>query len=335
MIKKLGNKSLLLILIVLLAIFGTARYFSTKNGENTFQTAIVPHIDSAKMNGMVIFQKPDKKGKPLPFIFTRKGKDWYVSQGTVSGRAEQRVANYMISQMEQIRPDRLASNDVKDWKQYDVNDSLGTRVVFLYDKDTALDVIVGRFSYIPQQKQSLSYVRISGQKEIYAVNGFLSMNITEDFNAWRDKKIMPGDYASWTRLTFTYPADSGFTITKDSNNQWSFSDGRKPDSASASNIIKSIANQNYGTFVDNFDSNGKQAICTLRVEGKNGTALIKAYPADTANKYVINSSINPASFFSGTKSMLFSKVFPGKAGFFMKAYNPDERRFANGHKVVE
>ena len=332
MIKKLGNKSLLLILIVLLAIFATARYFSTKNGENTFKTAIIPHIDSARMNGMVIFQKPTKTGKPLPFIFTRKGKDWFVSQGNVTGRAEQRAANYMISQMEQIRPDRLASNDAKDWKQYDVNDSLGTRVVFLYDKDTALDVVVGRFSYIPQQKQAMSYVRVAGQKEVYAVDGFLSMNITEDFNSWRDKKIIPGDYTAWTRLTFTYPADSGFTITKDSNNQW-LCNGAKADSASASNIIKSIANQNYGTFIDNFDSAGKQPLFTLRVEGKNIAAIIKAYPADSADKYAISSTINPASFFSGNKTGMFSKVFPGKANFLKKAFNPDERRFANGHKV--
>ena len=81
MIKKLGNKSLLLILVLLLAVFLIARYFSTRNGENTFKTAIIPHIDTNRMNGMVIFQKPTKTGKPLPFIFTLKGKKWYVSQG--------------------------------------------------------------------------------------------------------------------------------------------------------------------------------------------------------------------------------------------------------------
>src|SRR6185312_2859829 len=198
MIKKLGNKALLLILVALLAIFGIVRYFSTRNGENTFKTAIIPKIDSARMNGMVIFQKISKKGMPLPFIFTRKGKEWYVSQGTVSGRAEQRSAQYMISQLEQISPDRLASNNPADWKEYNVTDSLGTRVALLYDKDTVLDVIVGRFSFIPQGRKTISYLRLAGQKEVYATEGMLAMNITEELNAWRDRKIIPDNqFASW------------------------------------------------------------------------------------------------------------------------------------------
>ena len=323
MIKKLGNKSLLIILIALLAAFSISRYISSKKGENTFATAIIPKIDSTRMTGLVIFQKATPKGKPLPFIFTKKGKDWYVSQGTVTSRAEPRAANYMISQLEQISPDSLGSNDPKDWKQFCVNDSLGTRVVFLYGKDTALDVIVGRFSYIPQQKQSLSYVRIAGHNEVYAVNGFLSMNITEEFDAWRDKKIMPGDYASWNKLTFTYPSDSGFVIQKDSNSNWVFSDGKKPDSVAAGNIIQDITNQNYGSFVNHFDSSGKQPVFTLRIEGKGfGPVLVKAYPADTANMYAINSTINPGSFFSGKANGEIGKIFPGKKTFFRKDMKP-------------
>jgi hypothetical protein len=323
MIKKLGNKALLLILVLLLAVFAIARYISNKRGENTFQTSIVPKIDSARMNGMVIFQKATKKGKPLPYIFTRKGKDWYVSQGNVVSRAEPRAARYMISQLETISPDRLASNDPKDWKDLCVNDSLGTRVVFLYDKDTAIDLIVGRFSYMPKEKKSMSCVRLSGHDEVYAVEGFLSMNITEDFDAWRDKKIMPGDYNTWNKLTFTYPHDSGFVLMNGKDDRWVFGDGSKPDSLAAVNLIKQISNQNYGSFVNNFDSSGKQPVFTLQIEGAGfGPIVIKAFPADTANIYAINSTINPGSFFSGKQGGLVNKIFPGKAAFFRKDFKP-------------
>src|SRR5580704_9550383 len=110
MIKKLGNKGLLLLLLLALAIFGLFRYISNKKGENTFKTAIIPKIDSAKMNGMVIFPKIEKTGKPQPYIFKKVGKYWDVSQGDVTSRAEPRSANYVISQLEQISPDRLGSN---------------------------------------------------------------------------------------------------------------------------------------------------------------------------------------------------------------------------------
>jgi Domain of unknown function (DUF4340) len=320
MIKKLGNKSLLLILVLLLAVFAVFRYISNKKGENTFQTALIPKLDSTKLNGIVIFPRITKGGKSLPYVFTKKGDTWYVSQGDISSRAEEHAAKYMITQMEQISPDRLGSNDPKDWKDYNVNDSLGTRVALLYDKDTILDVIVGRFSYIQQQKKGISYVRLSGQKEVYAVDGFLALNISEEFDNWRDKKIMPGDYTQWNKLTFTYPADSGFVIEKDSNGKWVMNNGKlKIDSLATVTAITAISQQNYGGFVNKFDSNGKQALFILKVEGSGfNPVIIKAYPADSANKYAINSTINPASFFSGNRSGMFSKVFPGKTSFFKK-----------------
>lgn len=323
MIKKLGNKALLLILVLLLALFGIARYVSTRNGENTFKTAIIPHIDSARMNGMVIFQRATKKGIPPPFIFTRKGKEWYVSQGNVSGRADQRSAQYMMAQLEHISPDRLASNSPADWKDYNVNDSLGTRVVFLYDKDTALDVIVGRFSFIPRSRQSISYIRLAGQKEVYAIDGMLAMNISEEFNAWRDRKIVPDDaFTSWDKLTFTYPDDSGFVLQKNGN-RWVFSDGKVPDSLAVAHILQDLSGQNYGIFVNNFDSAGKQPLFSLRIEGKSlGAVLIKAYPSDSASRYAITSSINPGTFMNGSFNNMVSKIFPSKATFFRKDFKP-------------
>ncbi len=282
--KKLGNTRLLLILVVLLAAFGIFRYISNKKGENTFQTVLVPQIDTARLNCVYIYPRKNKAGKNLPYIFTKKGENWYVSQGDVTSPAVPRATHYMITQVEQISPDRLGANDPKDFKQYCVNDSLGTRVVFLYNKDTALDVIVGRFSYIPTQKQAISYIRLSGHKEVYAVDGYLSMNIAEEFDNWRNKVTMPGDNSTWTKLTFTYPADSGFVIKKDSGDRWKFENGGSPDSATAAKVIQDISNQNYGKFIDKFDTTGKQALFTLLVEGSNfKPALIKAYAADTAN----------------------------------------------------
>ena len=332
MIRKLGNKSLLLALVLVLAVFGLARYISNKKGENTFKTAIIPSIDSARMNGMIIFPNSmmpgQRRGKvaieSLPFIFSRKGKEWYISKGNVSGLAQQRSAQYMMNQLEHITPDRLASDNPADWKEYNVNDSLGTRVVFLYDKDTALDVIVGRFSYVPDRKQAISYIRIAGQKEVYAINGMLSMNINEDFDSWRDKKMMPGEsYDEWNKLTFSYPADSGFIMKKDSGSDWTINNGKKPDSLAALHILKDLSEQNYGSFVNNFDSSGKQPICMLTIEGKGFSPVtIKAWAADSANVYAINSSINPTSFFSGRRGGMFSKIFPAKSAFFRKDFKP-------------
>jgi hypothetical protein len=96
-----------------------------------------------------------------------------------------------------------------------------------------------------------------------------------------------------------------------------------PDSLAAVNLIKDASSQNYGSFVNKFDSTRKQPLFTLRAEGTGfGAAIIKAYPTDTANKYVISSSINPGSFFDGSKNDMFSKAFPSKKSFFRKDFKP-------------
>jgi len=328
MIKKLGNTGLLLILVLALALFGLFRYISNKKGENTFKTALIPKIDSGRLNHIVVYPKMEQKGpkepwtKPLPYVFTRQGKTWYVSQGDIMSRAEPRGANYLVSQLEQINPDRLGTNDMKDWKQYNVTDTLGTRVVLFYDKDTVIDMMVGRFSYMPQQKQAISYMRLTGQTEVYAVPGYLTMNLANEFDNYRDRKEMPGEVANWKKLTFTYPSDSGFVIMKDSNENWVFGDGSAPDSLAAVKTIKDISEQNYGSFVNKYDSNGKQPLFSVKIEGKGfSPTIIKAFPADTANIYAINSTLNPGSFFSGKKNGMFSKIFQSKSAFFKKEAN--------------
>ncbi|HTA28164.1 MAG TPA: hypothetical protein VK809_10265, partial [Bacteroidia bacterium] len=61
------------------------------------------------------------------------------------------------------------------------------------------------------------------------------------------------------------------------------------------------------------------ALFSLKIEGSSfSPAIIKAYPADTANQYAITSSINPGTYFSGKGNAMFSKVFRGKSAFMKK-----------------
>jgi len=313
--KKLNNKTLFLILIALLAIYGISHYISSKRGENTFRTILVKHLDTSKVASVYIYTR-EKKGHPIHLFL--QGRKWMVSQDENTSIAEERSANYIMEQLQQLDPDRLASNDVNQWKDYLVTDTSGTRIVMLgTNKDTIIDVIVGKFGFMPQQKKGISYVRINGQNEVYGVEGFLSMNISKDFDSWRNRKIIFPEFQTYKALTFTYPDDSGYTVKKDSAGNWRFDDGKTTDSLGAVNTIGTIARQNYGSFVNKFDTNAHPALFILKVEAVPfGTFLVKAYPAaDTINKYVITSTLDPGSYFSGSKSDLFNKIFAGKYAF--------------------
>ncbi len=313
MIKKLNNKQLALILIVLLGIYGIAKYVNTKRGENTFHTSIIPKIDTNKVNTIYIYPKLTK-GKPIRFDL--KGKNWIVSQNSISSRAEQKSERYVIQLIEAITPDHLATNDPAQWKDYDVTDSAGTRVVLLNDKDTLIDLLVGRFSYNNQLRKALSCVRLHGQNEVYSVDGFLTMNMANDFASWRDRTLITDELASWSKLTFTYPVDSGFVVSKDAGGNWQVNNGI-PDSAAVRNLLLKLSQQNYGVFVDGFDTNSYKSVYQLKIEGDKMNAIIlKAYSTDTAHGCIITSSINPGAYMSGKKDGMFNNTFLSKSAFF-------------------
>jgi len=321
MIRKLNNTTLLLILVVLLGIYGLAKYISYKKGENTFHTHIIPKIDSNKVNTMFIYPKAIAKEKPIQFNL--KGKTWMVSQNGITSRAEERSERYVIQLIEAISPDHLATNDPAQWKDYDVTDTAGTRVVLLNDKDTLIDIIVGRFSYNNQLRKAMSCVRLHGQNEVYSVDGFLTMNIANEFASWRDRSLITGDASTWTKLTYTYPADSGFTVAKGGAGNWMVNGTTQnavinADSAGTAALLKKLSEQNYGGFVDKFDTNAFQPLYQLKIENnKQGIIVLKAYPsADTVNRYIVTSSINPGAYMSGKKEGLFNSIFLSKGAFF-------------------
>ena len=200
---------------------------------------------------------------------------------------------------------------------------MGTRLVMLNHKDTAIDMIVGKFGYNMQARQGISYLRLHGQKEVYGVTGFLSMSITEDVDSWRDRKVIYMNPAQWNKITYNYPADSSFSITKDSLNKWHFSNGSKTDSLGVAAIIGTMSQQNYGSFAYKFDTNSVKPLCSLQLEGNGlNPLIIKAYPADSANKYIITSSMNPGAYFS-SKGGVFGNLFYGKAAF---THHPEAKK---------
>jgi len=325
MIKKLSNKQLLFVLGVALFIYGVTTFIRNMKGENTFHTALIPKIDSAQINGMLIF--PKKKGSKV-ISFTYNGKEWRVSQGDINARCEPRSTGYVIQQLKQVSPDRLAANDVEHWKDFDVTDTGGTRVVLLHDKDTVVDVMVGRFSYITQERRGMTYVRLRDQKEVYGVEGFLAMNIAEDFNAWRDRKILKGEPQAWDKISFMYP-DSGFVVTHDTTG-WKV-DGSTPDSLARATIMTAMTQQNFGTFIDKFDTNKKPAAYSVKFESKSeGTFIVKAYDNDSLTNHIITSSINPGSYMNGNNNNMFHALFVSKKIFF---HHPEQPKASQPKKV--
>jgi len=164
-------------------------------------------------------------------------------------------------------------------------------------------------SYNQNNIKGISYVRLNGEKEIYAVDGFLNMAFNMDFNFWRNQQILKTKKNDITRLSLNYPADSGFVaIRKDT--VWVI--GNQPvDSASIDSYLTSLGFQSGSLFVDDYIPQ-KNPNYQLVIEGNNMSQIVITGYRNDDNEVIINSSINPDSYFSSSYEGVFSKIFISK-----------------------
>ncbi len=323
MFNKLKLKSLLLIFIVLLIIVLVVYYIDSKKGERSFRADIVD-VDTSKVTSIVIYPRLNKE-EPLEIL--KKGSLWKISHRSKLLNADNDMIINMLKTLVELKPKRIAATDKSKWKEFEVDDSLSTRVQLLTGKKTGADLYIGKFSYqqpkgqMPgyynQQRGTLTtYVRPADEKTVYVVDGYLSMAFNRDINDFRNKSIIRSDSKSWTRLSFNYPADSSFALVKEGD-KWTI-DGLLADSATVYKYFNAISRLNSQDFVDDYRPLSDQPVFELKIEGDNiiNPIHIKAFKADTVHQQLISSSINEGTYFSGSKTKLTGKIFAGKGKFF-------------------
>jgi len=52
------------------------------------------------------------------------------------------------------------------------------------------------------------------------VAGSLSMNVNRNIDSYRSHIVVEGNKTDWSKLEFTYPADSSFFLEKQSEGKW-------------------------------------------------------------------------------------------------------------------
>jgi hypothetical protein len=321
MFKKLDTKWLAVIFVSLLAIVIVVSLFdkkSTINRNHTFNSQIIS-IDTAKVSAITIFSK----GKKDPIELNKSGDKWQVNVGNKKYNADENYLKNIVMTLGTLEATRVAAKNKANWAEYEVTDSLATHVMVKEGKKVTADLYIGKFTYkqpenanpYMQQRGTLtSFVRLAGEKEVYAVDGLLSMAFNRDVNDFRDHTIIKGEKDKWTKLTFIRP-DGPFYLTKQ-DNHWML-DGMLADSALVAEYINSISWLSNGIYIDESLISSANPDYQLTIEGENiaQPINIKALRADTSNVYAIVSSLNIGNYFSGKGSGVIDKIFVEKSKF--------------------
>lgn len=321
MSKKINNKLLLYIFAALILIFIFAKWYQKYHTESTLNVELVK-IDTAKVSKILLYPLSENHDE---VSFIKEGKSWKLQKGKVTAEPEQNAVQNLLNVLSEIKTKRLASRDKKKWSEYQVTDSAATRVKVYEGNEKVVDLYVGKFTYQQNNRgyggmygggavSGTSFIRVAEEDEVYAVDGFLTFSFNQQFNTFRNQTIAKFEKANVNKLTFTYPADSSFTLEL-KDKIW-YCGNEKADSAKVSDYLNTLSYKNASSFVDNYSAVG-MPVFQLSVDGKDMKSMAISTYSRAINDYIINSSLNPKAWFSSDDKGLITDIFKSKKSFFV------------------
>jgi hypothetical protein len=164
--------------------------------------------------------------------------------------------------------------------------------------------------------QGISYVRITGEKKVYGVEGFLSLTFNGKFNDYRDKSFIKLNKDNVVKISFTFPSDSSFILTR-KDSVW-YAGNSVADSLSVAEYLNSLTYLNGQDILDNFKPTDDPLFEISLEENNLLNISVKCYKTDKENEYVLSSSLNPDVYFTSSKEGLFGKLFKPESHFKAK-----------------
>jgi len=308
MFNKLSNKNLGVIFTLLLVIVIFLLFYDGGKTSRTFRENLV-EIDTSAVTAIYIYPKSENHKEVKLF---KDSDQWKVVLGeNKTASIPSGKTTNLFQQLLTIKPKRLAARSSEKWNEYQV-DSTGTRVVVEEDGEVTLDIILGKFEF--KQPRSMStFVRLTGDTDVFEVDGFLEITFNQNADSYRDNRIVKSAFEKWQRLTFDYPDASSFQIAK-VNGKW-LMNSVETDSAETQKYLSQLARMSSSNFVDEFESEGKTPTHKLSIETEEGDEIIVT-GYSLGGDFIIKSSQNEESNFDGMKNNLMEKIFVGEKKFF-------------------
>ena len=320
MSNRFNNRRLLIVLSVLAAILILTMVLKIPKERATFISRVAS-FDTASVT-RIILNNRISNGNTVEFDRTN-GK-WTVKQGKIESATQEGAVENLFSEVLNIKPQSLASIDKSRWKEFDLTDSLATRIKFLNSSGKVLaDIMIGKLDlkqsdkpiggYSGNNVQITSYVRPYNSNEVYAVDGLLQFSFNIKFDDWRDKTFIRTVKNDITDIRFIYPAESSYTLSR-KDSIWYAGTG-KADSSGIAEYLNSLALMNGQEIKDGFKP-ASAPVYQLLIEGKNSLKLsVNCYTGENAGEFVLNSSLNPDVYFDNKKNGIFNQLFKPQSRF--------------------
>lgn len=323
MFKKIDSKTLIIILVGLLALYVVLDY--TSENERNFKSQLTD-FSTDEVTKIEYSKEGDSENR---ITLERKDKGWITTQREKTFSADSKRISRMIAQLHRLSVDRIEAKGKDKWENYKVNDALSTRVKMYADEELLTDIFIGKFSFSqpesrqqspnqrrPNRQNMTTYVRLAGEETVYAVKGFLSRLFPGDVDQLRDRTLVDATNGEINKIDFsgkyTYSLNSG-------TGSWRV-DNRPADSATATSYVNILKTIRGNSFADIQQESLSEPVQTAVIERVNDTPItIKAYeaPGSKEYNYVMNSSVNKGVWFT-SEGNLFGRIFKNPSHFLKK-----------------
>ena len=309
----MNNRNLLFIFVALLAIYGLSQLFSSKK-ERTFKTDLI-QIDSTEVTAVTI----NPKGEDTPeFTLNREENGWIASSENINTKATKSAVDALLANLSNIKTKRIAAKSPDKWAEYEVEEGNGTSLQVYSNGKIVEDFILGRFSFNQQTRSATSFIRLKGEDEVYAVDGLMTMTLSQGFDTYRNKTMLNlGQESEIT--TFSFQNDTinvNYTLQ---NGQWSTGE-LLLDSTKVTNFLNDLKSISGTDFADDFDEVQAGNLPATRFIAQGNNILkpinIICYRDTTREKpFVLQSSQNREAYFESDSTGVFSRIFKNVGDF--------------------
>lgn len=307
--KKLNNRTLAIILAVILILFIGTKFYRASAEKSRMHTEI---FTVAKDQITKIEIHPHTApGQTLSLDKASSG--WQVTAGSTTDRTESGTVRDLLPMISEVTSQRLVSRKKKDRDSYDVGDSTGTHVILYHQSTPLADFWVG--SDPEAAGKSVTYLRMQGKDDIYQASaGYLASSLDKSFDQWRDPTVLRLDGSRITQVHFLYPRDTGFTLEK-KDGGWLI-DGVREDSGHVASYVDKLTYQSLHHFVHHFTPPSNPTMEISVGNDSTQLAVIDAWKTDSL--WTLSSSTRPGTYFSTQGSDIISQLFIGKASLVGK-----------------
>jgi len=297
----LNNKVLFLILATLVGVFLLSKVLDSGKRTKSFNSELIA-IDTATITSIVLHPKADNHAEVR---LEKSDNTWSVKRGSESYAADQAAVSALLPSLAETKVKRLVARSSDKWEQYEVTDSLGTRVQVSAGTKSLADFVVGKFNFQQQPQSITSFVRKSKEDDVFVVDGFLSMSYNRGLDAWRDKSFVNVAPENITRLEMTTP-DGTITFEK-TLNAWS-ANGKALDSLKMANYLNGFKSMKISTFDKLFEDAAPTH--QLTISGNNMSPIeVICFEGKEKGTYILNSNQHENNWAGSDAEGLFKQIF--------------------------